>query len=131
MEPEERERLAEVADAVGELAAPRGFALFLVSKGRISYLSNVDSPSAVVVLEEWLSRVPRMRGGPRAVPDAPTGRETIERSCAEIGTLVAKVSHMVLFLFDVGDVGNRAYFANFDGARDVVRLWVEKERSLS
>lgn len=123
------ELLREIANIVKGAVGPGiGFALFLdAGVGGMSYVSNVLRSDVVASLEEWLEKT---NGALNAKPakreressESVDTRLVLERKCVEIGETIGAVTQLALFLFNFGEGGNIAYFANMP--KETTRLGV-------
>lgn len=112
--------LDAVAKAAGLHAGPGvGIALFIAAAGEVHYTSSARRAEVLPVLEAWLAGTAR------------AAREPLERRCIEIGEMAASVTDVALFLFDLGEGGDIAYFTSMEGAREGIEAWVRIEKGRS
>lgn len=130
-----RALLKSMGDAlVDEVGPDVIFAVFIEWRdGRpMSYLSNGDRPDMVRAFTEWLGRTESTGGFGPSLGAARCEPSPLEARCAHLGKeMVEEDIDVVLFLFTVGPGGEAAWFCSLDGGRELVKKWVQSERSLS
>jgi hypothetical protein len=141
-EDQVKDQLRGIARLVEHAAGKgTGFAAFIGPSHATSYVSNAAREDVVTVMEEWLGRTgsASMMGGMSRLPPIPQRPEEVdhrldlERRCAEIGKVIADVTHVFLCLFDFGEGGSLAYFTSMpiETARQRLVFWIKSEKGRS